>query len=93
MTRVVGLSLLCAIAAPPGHPLERARTISVFASFESDGQLASQVVAPTRAQLSVLLDGKPATVDISRVSARASILLLAGSDVDVDARRAPRTGG
>jgi hypothetical protein len=77
MTRVVAVSLVCAMAAVPGHPVERARTVSVLASFESDGQPVSQAVVPTAAQLSVSIAGKPATVEsVSRVTARASILLL-----------------
>ena len=77
MTRVVAVSLVCAMAAAPGASAGRARTLSVFASFESDGQPASQAVVPTAAQLSVSVAGKPATVEsVSRVTARASILLL-----------------
>ena len=77
MTRIVALSLLCAVAAAAGPSAGRARTLSVLASFESDGRPASQAVVPTRAQLSVAIDGKPATVEsVSRVNARANILLL-----------------
>jgi hypothetical protein len=77
MTRVVAVSLVCAMAAAPGPSAGRARTLSVWASFESEGRSASQAVAPTAAQLSVSVAGKPATVEsVSRVNARASILLL-----------------
>ena len=77
MTRVLAVSLLCAIAAAPGNRVERARTVSVFASFESTGRPASQAVTPTAAQLSVSVAGKPAIVEsISRVNDRAGILLV-----------------
>jgi hypothetical protein len=49
----------------------------VFASFESDGHPVSQAAAPTAAQLSVSVAGKPAAVvSVSPVTARANILLL-----------------
>ena len=77
MTRVVAVSLVCAMAAAPGSSAGIARTLSVFVSFESDGRPPSLAVVPTRAQLSVVIDGKPATIEsVSRVDARASILLL-----------------
>ena len=78
MTRFVAALFAGAIAVATGFasPGPRA-TVSVFASFESDGQRPPQPLVPTREHLSVLLDGKPVVVEsVSPVNVRASILLL-----------------